>query len=352
MQYARAELLEYGPLGELLLDPTVTEVGIARFDRVTAVRGGRPAQIEPGFSSDMSLRWTIQRLCAASGQPLELAETVVERRLEHGLRISAVLGEAAWSGACLHVRRSRRAGATLDELVRRGAISRAIATFLQQCLSGRVNMLVVGARDGGIDLLMSALAAASSDTPSVWVSDVEVSGEASFNIGVTTLADKSPLSIVGQLPGTRLFAELSNAEVVAGVIESITDGADGVVAARYAPTLRRALMRLPAELASARAGVSAEVAREWTASAFEIIIEVARLRDERHRVLRIAEVTGVQNGEISAVDVFTFVMDRTAAGGAIEGTFSASGVVPSVVEAMRSRGAVLESSIFSRPPTR
>jgi pilus assembly protein CpaF len=82
------------------------------------------------------------------------------------------------------------------------------------------------------------------------------------------------------------------------------------------------------------------------------VVEVARLRDDRVRVLRIVELTGVTGDEITMQDIFTFIPDRTAAGGAVEGIFSASGNVPQVVEAMRARGENLDSSLFSRPPSR
>ena len=65
-----------------------------------------------------------------------------------------------------------------------------------------------------------------------------------------------------------------------------------------------------------------------------------------------AEVTGLIGDEIHTQDIFTFMMDRTAAGGSIEGTFSASGVIPQIVETWRARGTTVESAIFSRPPPR
>jgi pilus assembly protein CpaF len=68
--------------------------------------------------------------------------------------------------------------------------------------------------------------------------------------------------------------------------------------------------------------------------------------------LRIVELTGVAGDDIELQDIFTFVPDRTAAGGAVEGTFSPSGTVPQVVESMRARGENLDSSLFSRPPSR
>jgi pilus assembly protein CpaF len=81
-------------------------------------------------------------------------------------------------------------------------------------------------------------------------------------------------------------------------------------------------------------------------------VEVARLRDGRYRVLRVAEMLGATAAGVHTQDVFTFVMDRTAAGGAIEGSFVPSGAVPHVAEVLRSRGIILESTMFSRPPSR
>ena len=118
------------------------------------------------------------------------------------------------------------------------------------------------------------------------------------------------------MPGARIVAELFTADLCAKVVEAIADGGDGVIAARYAPSLRRGLSRLPGVIAAERPQIRVNAARELVANAFEIVVEVARLRDERHRVLRIAEVIGCAGDDIQTQDVFTFVMDRTAAGGA------------------------------------
>lgn len=354
IELARCELVEHGPLTELIADPSVTEIGVTRFDRVVSVRNGRVTPFEPGFSSDLSLRWAVARLCAEADAPLSTNEEVVERRILPGVRMSAVLGSIASSGACVAIRKAKRVSVTLEELVRRGAISRAMATFLQQCLAARVNLLVVGPRDGGVEALLAALAQSPSDGPCVFIGEREPGGsEANFLVaGPETASAAGALQVAASLPGSRVVAELFSGELCAKVVESIADGADGVVAARYAPSLRRAMLRLPGVVAAERPQIRVAAARELVANAFEIVIEVARLRDDRHRVLRIAEVTGANGDEIQMHDIYTFVMDRTAAGGAIEGTFNASGIVPQVAEAWRARGTTVDSAIFSRPPSR
>jgi pilus assembly protein CpaF len=355
IELARCELVEHGPLTELIADPSVSEIGVTRFDRVVVVRNGRNA-FEQGFSSDLSLRWAIARLCAEAHAPLQEAERegVLERRILPGVHLSAVIGPIAVSGACVAIRKARRVSVTLEDLVRRGAISRAMATFLQQCLASRVNVLIVGPRDGGVEALFAALAQSTADAPSVFVGEREPGGpDANFLVaGVDTESTSGALRVASSLPGSRVVAELFNGELCAKVVEAIADGCDGVVAARYAPSLRRGLSRLPGVVAAERPQIRIAAARELVVNAFEIVVEVARLRDDRHRVLRIAEVVPSNNEEIQTQDIFTFVMDRTAAGGAIEGTFAPSGVVPQVVEALRARGTAIESAIFSRPPSR
>lgn len=354
IELARCELVEHGPLTELIADPSVSEIGVTRFDRVVSVRNGRVTPFEPGFSSDLALRWAVSRLCAEADAPLIASEEVVERRILPGVRLSAVLGPIASNGACVAIRKAKRVSTTLEDLVRRGAISRAMATFLQQCLAARVNLLVVGPRDGGVEALLAALAQSPSEGPCVFIGEREPGGsEVNFLLaGPDASSAAGALQVAASLPGSRVVAELFSGELCAKVVESIADGADGVVAARYAPSLRRAMLRLPGVVAAERPQIRVAAARELVANAFEIVIEVARLRDDRHRVLRIAEVTGASGDDIQMHDIYTFVMDRTAAGGAIEGTFSASGIVPQVAETWRARGTTVDSAIFSRPPSR
>ncbi|HEX4516648.1 MAG TPA: hypothetical protein VH054_24035, partial [Polyangiaceae bacterium] len=355
IELARCELVEHGPLTELIADPSVSEIGVTRFDRVVSVRNGRNA-FEPGFSSDLSLRWAISRLCAEGRAPVLEAERegVLERRVLPGVHLSAVMGRVAVSGACVAIRKARRMTVTLDDLVRRGAISRAMATFLQQCLAARVNVLIVGPRDGGVEALLAALAQSTTDAPTVFIGEREPGGpDANFLVtGVDAESTSGALRVASSLPGSRVVAELFTAELCAKVVEAIADGCDGVVAARYAPSLRRGLSRLPGVVAAERPQIRIAAARELVVNAFEIVVEVTRLRDDRHRVLRIAEIVPSQSEDIQTQDIFTFVMDRTAAGGTIEGTFAPSGVVPQVVETLRARGTAIESSIFSRPPSR
>ena len=350
MRAARAELLDLGPLAELVRDPNVNEIGVLRFDRIVVTRGSQKA-VEGGFSSETALRWAISRLCENGGAALRPGETTIERSLGDGLKLEAVL--APTGNAVALLRRPRAVATSLDELVRRGTVSRAIATLLQQCVAARLNILIVGARDGGCEQMLSALALAATDGTPVWVC-----GSFAPPTGTVSRVDselpgqelKRAVRMAARLPNARLLVELSSGALVSSTMEAVADGADGLIGLCVAPSLSRGLTRLVASLTSE--GVSSPAARETLSSSFELCVEVARLRDGRYRVLKVAEMVGASAENVHTQDVFTFVSDRTAAGGSIEGSFVPSGAVPHVAEVLRSRGIVLESAMFSRPPSR
>ncbi len=354
---ARAELLELGVIGPLLEDDTVTEIAVAGTSSITVMRSGRRSIVEPPLSSEGSVRRVLSRLLRQTGVPLGPDEHVVARKLPNGFHLTAVTGARAPTGTLLRLDRAQRVDATLDELVRAGAVSRAVATFLRHCVAVRANVLVVGPRDARPAAIAGALASASPDGHVVAIqdSDVIVSNAVSvshIDIAGATAELSGLVDFGGRLPDARLIVDSFSGRTAAAVLDAVAGGADGLIAVVNAASLRRGLSRLPAELAVARPGLAVDAARELLASTFDILIDVARLRDGRQRVIRVAESAGIGAGEIALRDIFSFNVERTASGGSVEGTFQATGVSPRIVGDMVARGIQVDSGVFSRPPSR
>ncbi|HTQ05865.1 MAG TPA: FHA domain-containing protein [Polyangiaceae bacterium] len=352
---ARAELLDLGPLGPLLADASIAEIGVPRFDRVVVGRAGRPFAFEPGFSSELSMGWALHRLCEQSGIPLRPDEVSVERRLPSGATLEFSLGTGLPHGSVLVLRRPRRSTLTLDELVRRGTISRAIAVFLQHCVAARLNLLVVGARDGGPETLLGALSIVQAEGASVWIVEAAsppFSAMARIDPGLQPDRLHRAVQVAARVPSSRLVADITSPGLASSIVDAIGEGADGVIASRFGVGLGRALSRLVGDLCRNAPSTTPAAARELVASSFDVALEVAQLRDGRYRVVRVAEILGASPQGLELSDIFTFVADRTAAGGAIEGTFVPSGTVAHIAETLRARGIQLEAALFSRPLSR
>jgi len=348
---SRAELSALGPLGLLLNDDQFSEVSVTGFAHVVAAAGDSWRVIEPPFSSEESLERVIERLCRLAGREPTAAEAVVDRVLPGGARLRAVRGSLAGGRSMIALRKPRRVATSVDDLVRRGTLSRAMATFLRHVVVAGGNILVVGARDARASDVANALASLSD---AYWIT---VGDDTEFLVGdsrVTRLSlsredvgTRRVLSAAAQLGGARLLVENASAELGVGVIESVGAGASGLIASLVAGSLEQGLERLVTDC-MARAGSGRDAARQQVASAFSLVIEVAQLRDHRFRVLRIAEPSGATVDGFELEDIFAFSFQRTAAGGAVEGTFAATGAVPRLAPELGSRGVPIEAGLFSR----
>ncbi|MFS8068467.1 MAG: ATPase, T2SS/T4P/T4SS family, partial [Byssovorax sp.] len=166
---ARRELLDLGPLAPLFNDEDVSEIQIVRSDYVVAMHGRRQVPSDIGFSSEAAVARVIRRLCVSAGKPLQPGEQFIERRLPRGARMFAVLPPASEQGHVVVIRKPQRADLTLEDLVRSGTISRAMAGLFAQCVEARANLLVTGAVGAGATALLGAAAAAGSTNDRVVV---------------------------------------------------------------------------------------------------------------------------------------------------------------------------------------
>lgn len=351
---ALRELLEQGPLGPLLDDEGVSQVQLIRGRVVVTRRGRRYRHPGLGFSSAAAVDRALRRLClGAAGRAIGDDELYVTRDLADGRRLFAVRPPASVHGPMLVIEKPARAPVSLNTLVRSGTISRSMATMLSHCIPARVNLLVVGSAGSGVGRIVDALAEAMpSDDRTIWLCESGAmeqvtEGAAAIDLGTTTESRLAAIDAAARLHPEHLVVPPLSGPSLAAVLDAITRGAEGVIMHGHASTLRHAVARLGADVAGARPGLSVDTAREWLVSAFDLGLEVARLRDNRQRVARLSEFrTGSKGGVLR--DVFTFSYHRMATGGSIEGAFHATGTVPRVVDDLAARGMPLDTSIFRR----
>ncbi|MBI4953699.1 MAG: Flp pilus assembly complex ATPase component TadA [Myxococcales bacterium] len=353
---ARRELVDLGPLAALIEDASVSELHVLGTEISVVRRGRRTLHRGLGFSTDRALARALDRLAARSGVTLDPRETSLHVLLDTGVELCVVRPPASPTGHLVSLRKALRCEGTLNGLVRSGAISRGMATLLGHSAIARANVLVTSAPGAGAEELLGALADAASLSGGrvVWLLDgrqVPPAPAASIEMGRSAGERLRALEIACRLGPAHLVVPALTAPEIGILVDAVAEGLEGVVMRASAPTLRQAIARLSADLASCTAGGSTEAARERLLSAFDIVLEVARLRDGRLRVLRLAELRAGVAGGIHITDIFSFSYHRTAAGGSIEGSFVASGAIPSIVEELAGRGMPMDTSIFRRHPS-
>jgi pilus assembly protein CpaF len=87
--------------------------------------------------------------------------------------------------------------------------------------------------------------------------------------------------------------------------------------------------------------------REQIVSAIQLLVHVRRYDDGVRRVESVAEITGLEGSTLQMQELFAF-RRRGKQGRRVVGHFSATGVIPRMVDELRDEGVQVASSLLHR----
>lgn len=151
-----------GPLSAYLGDRRVTDVFV-NGDRGLWVDRGHGAEPETTWAlGSTELRAFATGLIAAGGRHLDELNPCVDVRLEHGIRVHAVLPPISTNGPVLSIRIPRVTERSFDDLAHSGLCSEQQASALRSLVSARKNILITGPTGSGKTTLLAALMSLAS----------------------------------------------------------------------------------------------------------------------------------------------------------------------------------------------
>ena len=151
------ELLEYGPLGELMRDQEVREIQVVGASPIHVVRETGPAdRLDRRFTSERSLALAIRRIARKRGLLVEGAQ-VLEGIVEHGFYLYALLPPHAAKVPILSLRRIRTDANSLAALVQEQVLSADMRELLALMLRECRRVLVCASGGVNLDRFMRAL---------------------------------------------------------------------------------------------------------------------------------------------------------------------------------------------------
>jgi pilus assembly protein CpaF len=349
------ETLGLGPLEDLLADDAVTAIFVNRHDRVLMERAGRSEHCDKIFSSELALKQVIDRLVAPIGRK---AEGILDVRLPDGARLTAVLPPLATRGPTLALRKPRQGVVSVDDLVKAGVLSKAMADFLAVCTAARRNVVVCGGAGAAKAPLLSALAAACP--PHERVVSVEETAELTLGRDAWialegSVADAEGKGGVGVAQLLAAARQLKPDRLVVGEVAGVeawdlllamASACDGAFCAVAGEGPRAALASLETMARLGAGGATTRGVRELVAAGAHVIVHVARYADGAQRVTGISEVAGLRGDDFEIRDLFQFQPQGRGPDGVIRGRFVGLGNVPRFYDALEARGISADPSIF------
>jgi pilus assembly protein CpaF len=135
------------------------------------------------------------------------------------------------------------------------------------------------------------------------------------------------------------------------MLQAMNTGHDGSITTVHSNSPRDTLSRIETMTLMAGMDLPVRVIREQMASALDLIVHLARLRDGSRRVTQVSEVMGMEGDVVVLQDIYTF--DFSAGideNGRFRGGLKSTGIRPSFSERLSDYGISLDASLFSSQP--
>jgi pilus assembly protein CpaF len=352
------EILGYGPLESLLKDDSVTEIMVNGPEQVWVERKGHVFETGLKFVDDGHVMRIAQRIVAPLGRRLDPKWPMVDARLPDGSRVNIIIPPCALQGSTITIRKFFKTPLTVANLVEFGTLSQQMADFLQACVVGRLNVVISGGTGSGKTTLLNVL---SSFIPGhERIVTIEDSAELKLNQRhVVSLEGRPPDAdsggavtirnlVVNSLrmrPDRIVVGEVRSGEAL-DMLQAMNTGHDGSLTTLHANTPRDALSRLETMSMMSGMDLPLRVIREQIASAVDLIVQQARLRDGSRKVIYITELQGMEGDTIVLQDIFRFRETGTSPTGQVLGSLQPTGLVPKFLSRLEASGQHIDRSMF------
>lgn len=306
-------------LQELVEDPQITEIMVNGYQNIFYEKNGQLLQWEKQFSSREKLEDVIQSIVAAGNRMVNEASPIVDTRLRDGSRVNIVLAPIAIDGSVITIRKFPAHPMQMKDLLTLGSLSQEMADDLERLVRAGYNIFVSGGTGSGKTTFLNALSGYIPQSERVVTIEdaAELQLEGIKNLvrletRAANLENVSEISIrqlirtaLRMRPDRILVGECRGAEAL-DMLQAMNTGHDGSLSTGHANSCRDMLRRLETMvLMGMELPVSA--IRAQIASGINVLIHLGRLRDRTRKVLDIAEMDGVEQGEIRLHSLYHFV---------------------------------------------
>jgi pilus assembly protein CpaF len=352
------EVLGLGPLETLLADATISDILVNRFDSIFVERFGKLEKVPVTFYDDRHLLTIIDRIVSRVGRRIDESSPMVDARLQDGSRINAIIPPLALDGPCLSIRRFAVEKLTPQQLIDYGSMSPEIGQFINAVVLGKLNILISGGTGSGKTTLLNILSSYIPENERIIT--IEDSAELQLQQPHTVRLETRIANIEGKgeilqrdlvknslrmRPDRIVIGEVRGAEAI-DMLAAMNTGHEGSLTTLHANTPRDALGRMENMVCMAGFDMPMHNIRSQIASAIDVVIQLQRQEDGCRRITSIQEINGMEGDIITMSEIFKFSRTGKDADGNIQGSYTATGVIPNFNQQLKLKGINLANEIY------
>ncbi len=351
-----SEVFGLGPLDPLMIDPAITDILVNGPHSVYVERKGKLELTPVRFYDDAHLLQIIQRVAARVGRRADEMTPMLDARLEDGSRVNAIIPPLALNGPVLSIRRfGVRLGG--EDLLTNRTMPPEILALLRAAIESRVSILISGGTGTGKTTLLNALSQYIPGEERL----ITIEDAAELKLRqkhVVSLETKTAnVEGTGQIvqrdlvrnalrmrPDRILVGEVRGGEAL-DMLQAMNTGHEGSLTTIHANDTRDALTRLEMMVMMAGFELPVPVIRYYIATAITLVVQLARLKGGKRKVVRVMEVLGTDPAPYHTEEIFGY-RQHGVRNGAAYGEFYSTGYRPRVMEKLNAMGVELPNETF------
>src|SRR6186713_742154 len=355
------EIIGLGPLEPLLRDESITEVMVNGPRQVYIERSGKLELTNVVFQNDDHVMRIIDRIIAPIGRRVDESSPMVDARLTDGSRVNAIIPPLSLVGPVITIRKFSASPFTVEDLIRFGTATADMFDFLRACVEARLNVFVSGGTGSGKTTTLNVL---SSFIPNdERIVTIEDAAELQLRQEHVVTLEARPPNLEGEgeitirnllrnamhMRPDRIIVGECRAGEALDMLQAMTSGHDGSLSTGHANSPADMLRRLETMILMTGYQMPLRAIREQIASAVDLIVHTARLKDGSRKIVNITEIYGIEEDEILTQDIFAF--EQTGfEDGKVEGTLKPTGIRPTFMAKFKAEGIELPPGEFGIPP--
>jgi pilus assembly protein CpaF len=353
------ETLGFGPLEPLLKDPTISDILVNGPKKIYVERRGKLEKTEVMFRDNDHVLQIIDRIVSKVGRRVDETSPLCDARLPDGSRVNAVIAPITLDGASLSIRRFGTQPLKLEDLLNYKAFSPEMAMLMEACIKARLNVVISGGTGSGKTTLLNTM---SSFIPhDERVVTIEDAAELQLQQEHVVRMETRPPNIEGKgqittrdlvrnalrmRPERIIIGECRGGETL-DMLQAMNTGHSGSMTTLHANSVRDAMSRLETMIMMAGFELPIKAMRQQIASAVDLVIQVNRLQGGPRKMISVTEVMNMEQDVIIMQEIFRFKQLGVDQNGRAFGQFEATGVRPTFVNRLESKGVKLPSNMFT-----
>ena len=310
---------KFDAIQDLLEDDTVTEIMVNGADHIFYEKDGRVLKAKSHFSSRQRLDDVIQQMVGNNNRMVNEASPIVDTRLPDGSRVNIVLEPISIDGSAISIRKFPKSPMRMEDLVLIGSLSEEAAFALKRYVESGYNIFVSGGTGSGKTTFLNAMSQyipeeeriiTIEDSAELQLQDklnlIRLETRNANTEGVVAITIRDLIRTALRMRPERIIVgECRGAEAL-DMLQAMNTGHDGSLSTGHANSCQDMLSRLETMVLMGM-DLPLPAIRSQIASGIDLLIHLGRLRDKSRKVLTIAEVVGLEAGEIRLNELFRFV---------------------------------------------